>query len=252
MLLSGVRRWASTQRVAGTAAVREVLRLAALKPRKFDESVDIDLVLSLDPKKPQQQVRALVSLPHGTGKSKRVAAFVHDDESRSMAEAAGADIIGDIEAVSKGVINFQAAVSTAAALAEVTKKCAKILGPRGLLPGPKNSGTLANSSKELLDCVKTLKSGPVSLRTEPKQGVLHAPFGRVSFGADKLIDNLRALMIAVQAAKPEKAPKGTKFVKQAYISSTMGSPSVQVDVTTLDPASPRFLRDIPVSSQHEH
>ena len=116
-----------------------------------------------------------------------------------------------------------------------------MLGPKGSLPAAKNECTLAADADSLGALVSELKKGRVKLRTEPKRGVLHAPFGRLSFGEDKLLANLRSVMLALVAAKPEKAPKG-KYFLAASLSSTMG-PGVPVDVDSLDPASPRFFRE---------
>lgn len=224
----------------GLTAIRMVLKGAQEKPRKFDEAVDIQFSLSVDPKKPLQQVRAMVTLPHGSGKDKKVAAFVHDDESRAIAEEMGV-AVGDPDAVVEGNIDFQAAVATAEALPLIQKKCAKVLGPRSLMPNVK-LGTVADSPGALRELLEKVKSGPVVLKTEPKFGLLHASFGKVSMGEEKLTENLKTLLIALQAAKPEKAPKNQKFVLKAAMSTTMGK-SVRVDPPTIDPANPRFLRE---------
>jgi large subunit ribosomal protein L1 len=183
---------------------------------KFDESVDVDIVLGIDPSKGEQTVRGSVLLPHGTGKVVRVVAFVkgeHDEEARK----AGADFVGAedlIEKIKGGWTGFDAAVATPDMMGAVGK-VARILGPRGLLPNKKVGTVTFNVASIISD----LKKGRVSFRND-KGGVLHAPFGKVSFGADKLIENLTALVSAVKASKPAVA-KG-RFMKKITVSSTMG------------------------------
>eukprot|EP00629_Pelagomonadales_sp_RCC1024_P003417 CAMPEP_0119277230 /NCGR_PEP_ID=MMETSP1329-20130426/16779_1 /TAXON_ID=114041 /ORGANISM="Genus nov. species nov., Strain RCC1024" /LENGTH=264 /DNA_ID=CAMNT_0007277693 /DNA_START=82 /DNA_END=873 /DNA_ORIENTATION=- len=240
---------ASKPTLAAPAALRQVLEAGAKKKRRFDESVGLDVVLSLDPKKPLQQVRSLVDLPHGVGRSPVVAAFAQEPEEQAAATEAGAEVVGGdelVEKVAEGHVPFDACVATAAMVPALKRKAARVLGPRGLLPAPKNQGTVAAGAEELGALVAAAARGPVALRTEPKRGVLHVPFGKLSFGEEKLQANLRSLMHALVAAKPEKAPKGKYFLKASF-SSTMG-PGVPVDVVTLDPASPRFLRDAHESS----
>ena len=259
MLVAGVRRalaapWLASSRQASlskkaapvtvTAALRQVLDRGGEKKRNFDESVDIDLVLCVDPRKPLQAVKGVVSLPHGVGRSVVVAAFAEEAEAQEAARAAGAELVGGedlVDAVAGGSTAFDVCVSSAALVPALKRKAARVLGPRGLLPSPKNEGTVADDAAGLAALVAAVKKGRVKLKTEPKRGVLHAPFGRLSFGEEALANNLRSLMLALVAAKPEKAPKG-KFFLKASISSTMG-PGVPVDVATLDPASPRFFRD---------
>ena len=183
---------------------------------KFDESVDVDIVLGIDPSKGEQTVRGSVLLPHGTGKVVRVVAFVkgeHDEEARK----AGADFVGAedlIEKIKGGWTGFDAAVATPDMMGAVGK-VARILGPRGLLPNKKVGTVTFNVASIISD----LKKARVSFRND-KGGVLHAPFGKVSFGADKLIENLTALVSAVKASKPAVA-KG-RFMKKITVSSTMG------------------------------
>lgn len=230
--------------VSAHAAVRAVLAAGAAKRRKFDEGVDLDVVLSLDPKKPLQQVRGVAALPHGPLRHQRVAAFCEEDDEQDAATAAGADVVGGedlLEKVAGGALDFDVCVASASLAAAVKRKCGRVLGPRGLLPSPKNEGTVADDAEGLADLVKQLKKGRVKLKTEPKAGVLHAPFGRLSFGEDALLANLRALSLALVATKPEGTPKGA-YVLSATLSSTMG-PGVPVDVATIDPASPHFFRE---------
>jgi large subunit ribosomal protein L1 len=238
------RRTAATTPQPIHDALRQVLEAGTTRKRRFDESVDIDVLLSLDPRKPLQAVRGVVSLPHGAGKKVVVAAFADTTEAQDAARAAGADIVGGEELVDKvadGHAAFDACVATSDMAPLLKRKAARVLGPRGLLPAAKNEGTLADDTEGLSTLIKVLKKGRVKLRTEPKAGLVHAPFGKASFGEEKLLENLRSVMLALVAAKPEKAPKG-KYFLSASLSSTMG-PGVAVDVDSLDPASPRFFRD---------
>ncbi|MCB9492952.1 MAG: 50S ribosomal protein L1 [Epsilonproteobacteria bacterium] len=186
------------------------------KHTKFDESVDADIVLGIDPTKGEQTVRSSVLLPHGTGKQVRVVVFAKG-EYEDQAKAAGADHVGTEDLIAKiegGWMDFDVAVATPD-LMGLVGKVAKTLGPRGLLPN-KKVGTVTFDVETI---VSDLKKGRVSFRND-KGGVLHAPFGKVSFGKDKLFDNLKALVGAVQANKPPTS-KG-KFLRKITISSTMG------------------------------
>lgn len=183
---------------------------------KFDESVDVDMVLGIDASKGEQTVRGSVLLPYGTGKKVKVLAFAKG-EYEDAAKKAGADYVGAEDLVSKiesGWMDFDIAVATPD-LMGLVGKVAKILGPRGLLPNNK-VGTVTFS---IANIINDLKRGRLSFRND-KGGVLHAPFGKVSFGANKLQENLVAFIRAVQGAKPATS-KG-KFLKKVTISSTMG------------------------------
>lgn len=183
---------------------------------KFDESVDLSVVLGIDASKGEQTVRGSVLLPHGTGKKIRVVVFAKG-EYEDAAKKAGADFVGVDDLIAKiegGWMDFEAAVATPDLMGQVGK-VAKILGPRGLLPN-KKVGTVTFDIGEI---VSDIKKGRVSFRND-KGGVIHAPFGKVSFGADKLLDNLKSLMHAIQVSKPASS-KG-KFVKKLSVSSTMG------------------------------
>lgn len=186
------------------------------KHTKFDESVDADIVLGIDPSKGEQTVRGSVLLPHGLGKKVRVLVFAKG-EYEDAARAAGADYVGTEDLVEKilgGWMEFEAAVATPD-LMGLVGKAAKLLGPRGLLPN-KKVGTVTFDVGEI---VSDLKKGRVSYRND-KGGVLHAPFGKVSFGPEKLKENLQSLVKAVQSSKPATS-KG-KFLRKITISSTMG------------------------------
>ena len=182
----------------------------------FDETVGVDIVLGIDPSKGEQTVRGSVLLPNGTGKKVRVLVFAKGDHEEE-AKKAGADFVGVedlIEKIQGGWMDFDAAVATPD-LMGVVGKVARILGPRGLLPN-KKVGTV---TFDVASIVADLKKGRVAYRND-KGGVLHAPFGRVSFGFEKLQENLLALVNAVKTSKPATA-KG-KFFKKITISSTMG------------------------------
>lgn len=183
---------------------------------KFDESVDVDVVLGIDASKGEQTVRGSVLLPHGTGKKVRVLVFAKG-EHEEAAKKAGADFVGAedfVEKIEGGWADFEAAVATPDMMGLVGK-VAKILGPRGLLPN-KKVGTVTFDVAEI---VSDLKKGRVSFRND-KTGIVHAPFGKVSFGADKLLENLKALVKAIQSSKPGTS-KG-KYLKKLVASSTMG------------------------------
>lgn len=183
---------------------------------KFDESVDVDVVLGIDPSKGEQTVRGSALLPHGTGKKIRVLVFAKGKQE-DEAKAAGADYVGAedlIEKIAAGWTDFDVSVATPD-LVGLLGKVAKILGPRGLLPNKK----LGTVTFDVAGVVSDLKKGRVSFRND-KGGVLHAPFGKVSLGIEKLSENLASLVKAVQASKPA-ASKG-KFIRKVTISSTMG------------------------------
>ncbi|MBI2914539.1 MAG: 50S ribosomal protein L1 [Firmicutes bacterium] len=188
---------------------------------KFDESVDVALKLGVDPRHADQQVRGTVVLPHGTGKSVRVAVFAKGDRAREAAEA-GADIVGAedlVEKVQNGVIEFDVAVATPDVMGLVGK-LGRILGPRGLMPNPK-AGTV---SFEVGKAVKDIKAGKVEYRINKEAG-MHVPIGKVSFDEESLLRNFKALMEAVVKSKPAGA-KGT-YLRKVSVSSTMG-PGVKV------------------------
>jgi len=183
---------------------------------KFDESVDVDVVLGIDPSKGEQTVRGSVLLPHGSGKKVRVLVFAkgeHEDEAKN----AGADYVGVedlLEKIQGGWMDFDVAVATPDLMGTVGK-VAKVLGPRGLLPNKK----LGTVTFDVASIVSDLKKGRVTFRND-KGGVAHAPFGKVSFGVDKLLENFSALVRAIRQSKPP-ASKG-KFIKKLVVSSTMG------------------------------
>ncbi len=193
---------------------------------KFDETVDLAVKLGVDPRKSDQNVRGSVSLPHGLGKEVRVVVFAKGEKAKE-AEAAGADLVGAedlVEKIQGGFMDFDSVVATPDMMAHVGK-IGKILGPRGLMPSPK-VGTV---TFDVGDAVTSIKAGRAEFRVE-KAGIIHAPVGKASFGADKLEENTNALIQALNKLKPSTS-KGF-FLKAAYMSATMG-PSVKIDVTPL-------------------
>jgi large subunit ribosomal protein L1 len=194
-------------------------------PAKFDETVDIAVRLGVDPRKQDQAVRGVVVLPHGTGKTKRVLVFAKGDKAKE-AEAAGADFVGDQDMINKiqqGWFEFDVCVATPDMMSEVGK-LGRILGGKGLMPNPK-AGTV---TFDVTKAVQEIKAGKIEYRLD-KAGQIHAPLGKVSFDAEKLQENFRALIDSLVRAKPAAA-KGV-YLKNVAISSTMG-PSVRVNLTS--------------------
>jgi len=194
--------------------------------RKFDETVDAAINLGVDPKHADQVVRGAVVLPHGMGKSVKIAVFAKGDKAKE-AEAAGADIVGaeDLaEKVQGGFMEFDKVLATPDMMG-VVGRLGKILGPRGLMPNPK-VGTV---SMDIGRAVKEQKAGKVEFRVE-KAGIVHVPFGKASFDAEKLRANFNAIMEIIFKAKPQTA-KGI-YVKNVTVSSTMG-PGVKLDLSEL-------------------
>jgi len=193
---------------------------------KFDESVDVAVNLGIDAKKSDQAVRGSVVLPAGTGKKVRVAVFTQGDKAEA-ARAAGADVVGleDLaEKVKAGQIDFDVAIASPDAM-RVVGQLGQILGPRGLMPNPK-VGTV---SPDVATAVKNAKAGQVQYRAD-KSGIVQCPIGRASFTADQLMQNLRALIEALNKSKPSGS-KGV-YLRKVAVSSTMG-PGVRVDLSSL-------------------
>ena len=189
---------------------------------KFDESVDVAVRLGVDPRKADQMVRGTVDLPHGSGKSVRVAAFAQGDKAREATEA-GADLVGAqdlVERILKGEIDFDAAVATPDMMPEVGK-AGRVLGPRGLMPNPK-AGTVTN---DIAKAVQDIKGGKVEYRTD-RQGNLHLIIGKRSFDEPKLVANYQMVIEEILRAKPASA-KG-RYLKSVTVSTTMG-PAVHID-----------------------
>lgn len=203
-----------------------VKELKSRAKTKFDETVEIAMNLGIDPKHADQNVRGVVSLPHGTGKTVRVAVFAKGDKAEA-AKKAGADIVGadDLaEQVQAGKMDFDRVIATPDMMVTVGK-LGKVLGPRGLMPNPK-LGTVTN---DVAEAVKAAKGGQVEFRAE-KAGLVHAGVGKVSFSEADLVANVKAFVGAINKAKPAGA-KGT-YIKKVSLASTMG-PGMKLDVADL-------------------
>ena len=191
----------------------------------FDETIEVSVRLGVDPRHADQQVRGALVLPHGTGKTPRVLVFAKGDSARE-AEEAGADYVGGDEYVEKikneNWFEFDVCVATPDMMG-VVGKIGRVLGPKGLMPNPK-SGTV---TKEVAKAIKDIKAGKVEYRVD-KTAIVHVIIGKKSFGKEKLLDNLNALMEALIKAKPAAA-KGT-YLKSVVVSSTMG-PGVKINPT---------------------
>ncbi len=205
--------------------LEEGLRLVHDTARaKFDETVEMSIRLGVDPRQADQNVRGTVVLPHGIGKTVRVAAFAKGEKEREAQEA-GADFVGAedlIKKISEGWVDFDKAVATPDMMGAVGR-IGKILGPRGLMPNPK-TGTV---TLDIAKAVKEIKAGKVEFRVD-KAGIIHLPIGKASFGADKLLDNARAVLVSILRAKPASA-KGN-YVRGVTLSTTMG-PGVKIDLS---------------------
>ena len=194
---------------------------------KFNETVELSMLLGVDPKHADQMVRGTTVLPHGTGQSKRVLVIASGDKQREAQEA-GADFVGGDEMVQKiqeGWVDYDAVIATPDMMRSVGK-LGKVLGPRGLMPNPKTGTVTFDVAKALQE----IKAGKVEFRVD-KTSIIHVPVGKISFSADQLKDNASAVINAVRKAKPSAA-KG-KYVRSIYISSTM-SPSVQIDAAVAE------------------
>ncbi|PWE27686.1 50S ribosomal protein L1 [Pararhodobacter marinus] len=192
---------------------------------KFDETVEVAINLGVDPRHADQMVRGVVSLPNGTGKTVRVAVFARGAKADEAREA-GADIVGDedlMQAIQGGEINFDRCIATPDMM-PIVGRLGKILGPRNLMPNPK-VGTV---TMDVATAVANAKGGEVQFKVE-KAGIIHAGVGKVSFDEGKLVENVRAIVDAVNKAKPSGA-KGA-YLKKVSLSSTMG-PGVSVDLAS--------------------
>ena len=202
--------------------------LQKVKFAKFDETVDLTLRLGVDPKHADQMVRGTVVLPHGLGKTKRVAVIASGDRLRE-AEAAGAEFVGGEDLVEKiqkeSWTDFDALIATPDMMKSVGR-LGKVLGPRGLMPNPKTGTVTAN----VTEAIREIKAGKVEFRTD-KTALVHVPVGKLSFPAQKLVDNALTVITSVMRAKPSAA-KG-KYVKGITLSSTMG-PGISLDSSVSD------------------
>lgn len=194
---------------------------------KFDETVELHMALGIDPKQGDQQIRATVTLPHGTGKTKRVIAFV-DANNEAAAKAAGADIVGTEETIDEiaktGKIDFDVAVAVPLMMPKLAK-AAKVLGPRGLMPNPKTDTVGPNIAK----IIEEQKGGKVAFKNDNTSNV-HMILGKASFDADKLTENVAMAVDAIKKVKPASS-KGI-YIKSATLTSTMG-PAVHLDLGSL-------------------
>ncbi len=193
---------------------------------KFDETIEVAINLGVDPRHADQMVRGMVELPHGTGKSVRVAVFAKDAKADEAKEA-GADIVGAedlMEQVQKGNIDFERVIATPDMMA-VVGRLGKILGPKGLMPNPK----LGTVTPDVAGAVKAAKAGQIEFRVE-KAGIIHAGVGKASFSEDQIRENITAFVGAINKAKPSGA-KGT-YMKRLSVSSTMG-PGVQINPSSV-------------------
>lgn len=207
-------------------SIEEAVELTkSLSKTKFDATVEIHFRLGIDPKKGEQQIRAAVSLPHGTGKSIRVAAFVTPDKEKEV-ELAGADLFGSDDLIAEikktEKTDFEVAVAEPSIMKNLSQ-IARILGTRGLMPSPKNETVTPDPAK----AVAELKKGKVSFKNDDTANI-HVVIGKASFDKEKLIDNYRAILAAIMKAKPTKS-KGT-YIKNISISSSMG-PGIKVATT---------------------
>ena len=189
---------------------------------KFDETVEISMNLGVDPRHADQQVRGAARLPHGTGKTVRVAVFAKDAKAEE-AKAAGADIVGAedlMQQIQGGMMDFERVIATPDMMA-IVGRLGKLLGPRGLMPNPK----LGTVTPNVTDAIQAAKAGEVQFRAE-KNGIVHPGIGTASFSQEQLVENAQAFVKAIQNAKPSGA-KGT-YIRKVAMSSSMG-PGVRLD-----------------------
>jgi len=196
---------------------KEALSILKGVPKaKFDETVELNIHLNMDPKKTDQLIRGTVALPHGTGKKTKVAVFCKGEHEKKAKEA-GADFVGAedlIEKVANGFLDFDRAISTPEMMRELSK-LGKILGPKGLMPSPK-TGTVTNN---IADAIKEVKAGRIEFKTD-KQAGIHVGIGKISFTETQLLENATALIDAINTLKPASV-KGA-FLKSVSVATTMG------------------------------
>ncbi|MBL6616476.1 MAG: 50S ribosomal protein L1 [Reyranella sp.] len=209
-----------------TYSLEEAVKLVKANAKaKFDETIEVAMNLGIDPRHADQAVRGMIELPNGTGKSVRVAVFARAAKAEE-AKAAGADLVGaeDLaEKINAGEMNFERCIATPDMMG-VVGRLGKVLGPRGLMPNPK----LGTVTQDVTAAVKAAKAGSIEFRAE-KAGIVHAGVGKASFSEEAIAANVKALVTAINRAKPSGA-KGT-FIKKVSLSSTMG-PGVKLDPAT--------------------
>jgi large subunit ribosomal protein L1 len=223
------KKWAELVKQNHVYAAKKGLEIVKLcaKDVKFSESVDVSIMLGVDPRKSDQAVRSATVLPHGTGKQVRVAVFAQGEKAE-QAKAAGADLVGfeDLaDAIQAGEMNFDVVIASPDAM-RVVGRLGQVLGPRGLMPNPK-VGTVTS---DVVGAVKSAKAGQVRYRSE-KAGIVHCSIGKTSFSEDQLLENLQAVLVDLKKVKPASA-KGVYF-KKITVSSTMG-PGIVLDKRELD------------------
>jgi len=208
-------------------ALTEAIALAKSNAKaKFDETIELSMNLGIDPRHADQMVRGLVNLPNGTGKTVRVGVFARGPKAQEALDA-GAEVVGAedlMEKIQAGDIQFDRCIATPDMMG-IVGRLGKILGPRGLMPNPR----LGTVTMDVRAAVTSAKAGQVEFRAE-KAGIVHAGIGKASFDPDKLVENARAFIEAINRARPTGA-KGT-YVQKVAVSSSMG-PGVRVDVSTL-------------------
>ena len=209
-----------------TYSLEEAVKIVKANAKaKFDETIEVAMNLGIDPRHADQAVRGMIELPNGTGKSVRVAVFARGPKA-DEAKAAGADLVGaeDLaEKINAGEMNFERCIATPD-LMGVVGRLGKVLGPRGLMPNPK----LGTVTQDVAAAVKAAKAGSIEFRAE-KAGIVHAGVGKASFSEEAITATVKALVNAINRAKPSGA-KGT-FIKKVSLSSTMG-PGIKLDPAT--------------------
>jgi large subunit ribosomal protein L1 len=209
-------------------AVKTLKEVSSKVKSKMDQTVELAVRLGIDAKQSDQQVRSSVSLPGGTGKKVKILVLAKGEKVKD-AEAAGADFAGSEDLIAKiegGWMDFDKLVATPDIMPQLGK-LGKMLGPKGLMPNPKDGTVTADVAK----AVKDLKAGKASFRAEKDSGIVHVPIGKISFEEIKILQNLSAVMEAINKAKPSGA-KGI-YIKSVYVSTTMG-PGLKIDLGTLD------------------
>ncbi len=224
------KRYAAAAKLAEDRAytIEEAVPILKKMPAaKFDQTVELAILLGVDPKHADQMVRGTVVLPHGTGKTKRVLVITSGEKIKE-AESAGADMVGGKEMVEKiqgGWIDFDAVIATPDMMKDVGR-LGKLLGPKGLMPNPK-AGTV---TQDVIKAVSEIKAGRLEFRVD-KTSIVHSPVGKISFEEKRLVENARALVGAVLRAKPATA-KG-RYLRSVFMSASM-SPSLKIDTSALE------------------